>query len=328
MIGDADRLNETSGALQGGMIDGRADRADPPGLDRAGPPGRNVLELILVRLPELRKSDRRVAELILADPQAALTATVAQTARQAKVSEPTVMRFCAVLGFDGFQDFKLKLAHSVALGMPATRSVLEAADTPHTLTDKVFDYTMTSLDWARSQLDRHAVGEAIELLTAARRIEFFGFGASWIVAADAQQKFPLFGVPCLVHSDSHQQFIAAAMLQPGDVAVAISNTGRTSAVLDVIRVAREMGATVIGISGRAGRMSRLCDLLLVVETLENTDIYTPITSRLAALVLVDILAVGVAMRRGGTHHKRIAGMKRRLSAMRSGDPDGLADEPA
>ena len=290
--------------------------------------GRNVLELILVRLPDLRKSDRRVAEHILSNPQAALSATVAETARQAKVSEPTVMRFCAALGFDGFQDFKLRLAHSVALGMPATQSVLEAADTPQTLADKVFDYTMTSLDWARSQLDHRAVGKAIDLLAAAKRIEFFGFGASWIVAADAQQKFPLFGAPCLVHTDSHQQFIAASMMQPGDVAVAISNTGRTSAVLDVIRAAREMGATVIGISGRTGRMSRLCDLLLVVETLENTDIYTPITSRLAALVLVDILAVGVAMRRGSHHQKRIAGMKRRLSAMRSGDPDVMPDEEA
>ena len=280
-------------------------------------PRRNVIELIMVRLPSLRKSDRRVAEHILANPQAALTATVAETARSAAVSEPTVMRFCAALGFDGFQDFKLKLAHSMALGVPATQSVINVADTPRALADKVFDYTMTSLDWARTQLDHQAVAQAIELLTAAKRIEFFGFGASWVVAADAQQKFPLFGVPCLVHADSHQQFIAASMMQPGDVAVAISNTGQTASLLEVIRAAREMGATVIGISGRAGPMSRLCNLLLVVETLENTDIYTPMISRLAALVLVDILSVGVAMRRGGEHQARIAGMKRRLSAMRS-----------
>jgi len=281
--------------------------------------GRNVLELILVSLPDLRKSDRRVAEHILSDPQAALIATVAETARQARVSEPTVMRFCAALGFEGFQDFKLKLAHSVALGVPATQSVLDLTDTPQTLIDKVFDYTMTSLDWARNQLDHEAVARAIDILVRAKRIEFFGFGASWIVAADAQQKFPLFGVPCTVHMDSHQQFIAASMMQEGDVAIAISNTGQTTSLLDVIRAAKDAGATVIGISGRKGRMSRLCDLLLVIETLENTDIYTPTISRLAALVLVDILAVGVAMRRGSDHQRRLAGMKKRLSIMRSRD---------
>ncbi|WP_205880444.1 SIS domain-containing protein [Lichenicoccus roseus] len=287
-------------------------------VERTATSGRNVLELILVRLPELRKSDRRVAEHILSDPQAALVATVAETARNAGVSEPTVMRFCAALGFEGFQDFKIKLAHSVALGVPATQSVLDATDTPQKLTDKVFDYTMTSLDWARSQLDHEAVAQAIDLLATARRIEFFGFGASWIVAADAQQKFPLFGVPCNVHSDSHQQFIAASMMRAGDVAVAISNTGETTALLDVMRAAREGGATILGISGRAGRrMSRLCDLLLVVETLENTDIYTPTISRLAALVVIDILSVGVAMRRGSDHQQRLATMKKRLSSMRS-----------
>ncbi|MBE7211144.1 MAG: MurR/RpiR family transcriptional regulator, partial [Gluconacetobacter diazotrophicus] len=193
---------------------------DPDGRPAVG--GRNVLELILVRLPELRKSDRRVAEHVLADPQAALAATVAETARRAGVSEPTVMRFCAALGFEGFQDFKIRLAGSVALGLPATQSILDINDTPQAVTDKVFDYTMTSLDWARSQLDHEAVARAIDLLVGANRIEFFGFGASGIVAADAQQKFPLFGIPCGAQKDSHQQFIAAAMMRPGDVAVAIS----------------------------------------------------------------------------------------------------------
>jgi RpiR family carbohydrate utilization transcriptional regulator len=64
-------------------------------------------------------------------------------------------------------------------------------------------------------------------------------------------------------------------------------------------------------------MSSLCDLLLVIETLENTDIYTPTISRLAALVLVDILAVGVAMRQGPEHQTRLATMKKRLRSMRS-----------
>jgi RpiR family carbohydrate utilization transcriptional regulator len=281
--------------------------------------GRNVLELILVSLPQLRKSDRRVAEHILSDPQAALGATVAETARGASVSEPTVMRFCTALGFEGFQDFKLKLAHSVALGMPATQSVLDATDSPRAITDKVFDYTMTSLDWARTRLDHEAVARAIDILADARRIEFFGFGASWIVAADAQQKFPLFGVPCVIHTDSHQQFMAASMMQSGEVAVAISNTGQTTSLLDIIQAAKSAGATVIGMSGRTGLMSNLCDLLLVIETLENTDIYTPTISRLAALVLVDILAVGVAMRRGREHQHQLAAMKKSLRRMRSGD---------
>ncbi len=281
--------------------------------------GRNVLEHILLSLPQLRPSERRVGEAVLSDPAGSIGASMSGAARGAGVSEPTVMRFCTALGFESYQDFKLRLAQSVALGMPATQSVLDMTDTPQTLTDKVFDYTMNSLDWARKQIDHEAVAVAINMLVEARRIEFFGFGASWIVAADAQQKFPLFGVPCMVHLDDHQQFIAASMMQAGDVAVAISNTGQTTGLLEIAEAARVAGGKVIALSGnRDGALARHCDLMLLIETLENTDVYTPTISRLAALTVIDVLAVGVAMRRGAAHQQRISEMKKRLAAMRSG----------
>jgi RpiR family carbohydrate utilization transcriptional regulator len=121
------------------------------------------------------------------------------------------------------------------------------------------DYTMNTLNWARRRLDKGALVRAIDALEKAKRIEFFGFGASGILALDAQQKFPLFGVPCLAHTDSHQQFIAAAMMGPGDVAVAFSNTGETVAMIDIARTARENGATVIGVSGSDSPLLRQCD---------------------------------------------------------------------
>src|SRR5580700_6670401 len=102
----------------------------------------NVLEVVRLMRGELRKSDRKVADLVLADPNRILNATVAETAAAAGVSEPTVIRFCAAIGCNGFQDFKLRLAQSIALGMPATHSVLSAEDSTSTLADKIFDYTM------------------------------------------------------------------------------------------------------------------------------------------------------------------------------------------
>src|SRR5258708_17865138 len=150
---------------------------------------------------------------------------------------PTGMRFCGAIGFIGFQDFKVRLAQSVALGMPATHSVILPADSPEVIANKIFDYSMNSLDWARKQLDTRALQKAVDLLLAAKRIEFFGFGASGIVALDAQQKFPLFGVPCTAHCDSHQQFIAASMVKSGDVVVAISNTGHTKGVIEAPKTA-------------------------------------------------------------------------------------------
>ncbi|WP_413989248.1 SIS domain-containing protein [Labrys okinawensis] len=279
----------------------------------------NVLEVVRVMLGELRKSDRKVADLILADPHRILNATVAETALAAGVSEPTVIRFCTAIGCSGFQDFKLRLAQSLALGTPATHSVLLDTDPPEAVVEKIFDYTITSLDWARHHLDKEALKQAINILEQANYIEFFGFGASGIVARDAQQKFPLFGVPCGAQLDSHQQIMVASMMKPGDVAVVISNTGRTRSIIDVARTAKENGARVIGITGFETSLASHCDVTLLVETLDNTNIYTPTISRIAALVVIDVLSTAVALRRDEAHVRRFQRMKRRLAEYRTGE---------
>ena len=276
----------------------------------------NILEVVRTMSSGLRKSDRKVAETVLANPGRLLNATVAETADLARVSQPTVIRFCAAVGCSGFQDFKLRLAQSLALGTPATHSVLQNSDSPEAVLEKIFDYTITSLDWARHHLDKQALARAIDLLQAARQIEFFGFGASGIVARDAQQKFPLFGVPCGAQLDSHQQIMVASMMQRGDVAVVISNTGMTRSIIEVARTAREVGAKVIGLTGADSTLVNHCDVALVVETLDNTNIYTPTISRIAALAVIDVLSTAVALRRDEAHMRRFQMMKRRLNELR------------
>jgi len=276
----------------------------------------NILEVVRTTRAELRRSDRKVADQVLADPRRILNATVAETAQLAKVSQPTVIRFCSAIGCSGFQDFKLRLASSLALGTPATHSVLLDTDSLSAVVEKIFDYTMTSLDWARHHLDQAALERAVDMLEGAKRIEFFGFGASGIVALDAQQKFPAFGVPCGATTDAHQQVMVATMLGPGDVAVAISNTGRTRSIIEVARTARETGAQVIGITGGDSPLTAYCDVSLIIETLDNTNLFTPTISRIAALVVVDVLSTAVALRRDPEHQQRFARMKRRLSELR------------
>ena len=276
----------------------------------------NILEVVRTMSSGLRKSDRKVAEMVLANPNRLLNATVAETAELAQVSQPTVIRFCTAVGCSGFQDFKLRLAQSLALGTPATHSVPQNSDSPEAVLEKIFDYTITSLDWARHHLDKQALARAIDLLQSARQIEFFGFGASGIVARDAQQKFPLFGVPCGAQLDSHQQIMVASMMQRGDVAVVISNTGMTRSIIEVARTAREVGAKVIGLTGADTALVDHCDVALVVETLDNTNIYTPTISRIAALAVIDVLSTAVALRRDESHMRRFQMMKRRLNELR------------
>ena len=277
----------------------------------------NVLEVARKKRNELRKSDRKVCDVVLADPKRMLNATVAETAEWAGVSQPTVIRFCTSIGCQGYQDFKLRLAQSLALGTPATHSVILETDSPAEVAEKIFDYTITSLDWVRRHLDVTAISRAVDALENANRIEFFGFGASGIVARDAQQKFPMFDVPCGAETDSHQQIMVVSQLKPGDVVVAISNTGATRSIVEAAAMARARGCTVIGIVGMKGPLVDQCDIVILVETLENTNIYTPTISRIAALAVIDTLSTAVALRRGADHIERFTEMKRQLRYLRT-----------
>lgn len=279
--------------------------------------GRNILEVTRTLRSGLRKSDRKVADLLLESPQRVLNATVAETANMAEVSQPTVIRFCAAIGCEGFQDLKIRLAQSLALGTPATHSAITDDDTPEEVATKIFDYTISSLDWARHALNMEQMNAAVDLIVKATHLELFGFGASAIVAQDLQQKFPLFGIPCNATMDSHQQLMAASMMKPGSVAVAISNTGQTLSIVELARLAQEQGAKVISMTGSTQTaLFDYSDVVINVETLDNTDLFTPTTSRIAALVAADILSTLVARQLGVPHNQRLVRMKRYLSQMR------------
>ena len=139
---------------------------------------RNLLEQIRSRLEELNKAERKVAEVILQDPQQATRYSIASLAQAAQVSEPTVNRFCRSFGVSGYPELKLQLAQSLASGAAYVSRAVEADDGPEAYTRKIFGSTIASLDSACQALDPRAVDKAVDLLIQARQIHFFGLGAS------------------------------------------------------------------------------------------------------------------------------------------------------
>jgi len=292
----------------------RSGTADEPEASADEP----LLQRLALQMGSLRQSERKVAEIIKADPELLLHSTMAAVADAAGVSEPTVMRFCTTLGFDGFQSFKLQLAQALALGIPASHSAINDGDSVPELATKIFDHSITSLDRARRHLNTDGIEEAVAVLLKASEIVFIGFGASGILAQDAAQKSSLFGVPCTAPTDTHQQFMAASTCRPSTVLVAISNTGRTQSVIQIAAQARQNGATVISITEGESPLQRASDISIIAKTFEDTDFYTPTVSRLAGLVVIDILATSVATNRGGNHLTRIRQMKEGLATFRTG----------
>lgn len=279
-----------------------------------------MLERIRARLSQLSPAEQRVGKAILERPNQIAEAPIARIAIIAGVSQPTVVRFCRSLDCKGLSDFKLRLARSLVSGMPFIHSTVDAGDSTVDLASKVFDNSISALIRARNDLGPESIGRAIDWLASARSIEFWGLGNSGITAQDAQHKFFRFGPPALAYADPHVFGMSAALRSPGDIVVAISGSGRTLDMLEAVESARSAGARVISITPGGSPLAAKSDLVLIAEPQEDPDIYAPMTTRLIHLALLDVLAVGVAMRGGAPLANKLEQAKRTLSKRRMTAP--------
>ncbi len=270
---------------------------------------------------QLRPSERKLADYVIDAPLEVVDLAMTDFARRAGVSQPTIARFCQALGFSGFREFKIRLAQSIASDVPAPSVFRDVrADEPAAgVAAKVLDRTIGALLQVRNSLSSDSVATAISLLADARRIEFYGAGGSGIAALDIQHKFFRLGVPSVAYSDPHTYTTSAALLSAGDVVVVISNTGRTRDILDAVKSALAGNAKVIAITHGNSPLARMASVSLFANVDEDTDIFSPMTSRISHLAIGDILAVGVALARGPDFAERLAEAKDVLNKRRVGN---------
>ncbi len=269
-------------------------------LGRLGDQSRSaILDQVRRALPDLSAAEKRVAEQVLAHPRAVLGDPIAEIARAASVSQPTVIRFCRSLGCDGLSDFKLRLASALSGNLPVTHTQVTGEDSVLELGAKVLGNTASAVLEVRNQLNQEALDQAIGRLLGARRIEFHAVGHSVVVAQDAQLKFLRFGIPTVAYTDSRVQLLAAQVLGAEDVIVVISSSGKVPELLQVVDVAQGRGAAVVAITAGSSPLARKADVALVVDHHEDVDTQVPMISRILHLLVIDILAVGVAMRGRG-----------------------------
>jgi RpiR family transcriptional regulator, carbohydrate utilization regulator len=260
-----------------------------------------MLDRIRASLPSLAPAEQRVAKLVLADPRSFASLPVVELAERSHVSKPTVVRFCRSVGYDGLSDFKLKLAGSVSEGVPFIHRSVDTDDKVADVVVKVIDNTVSAFLKYRNEASAFAVERAVDALTPATRIEFFGVGNSGIVAQDAQHKFFRLGLHTVAYSDGHMQVMSASTMKPGDVVVVISNSGRTRDLMDATDIARKHGATTIVITATGSPLASAGHIHLAADHPEGYDRYSPMVSRLLHLMIIDILATTVALRKGANN---------------------------
>jgi RpiR family transcriptional regulator, carbohydrate utilization regulator len=279
-------------------------------------PATTLLDRIESLVDSLRPSEQAVARFVLRHPNLVISLSFPEIAARAGVSQPTVARFCVAAGFSGYRDFKLRLAQSLAKGIPFVHRDVAPQDSMAEVGAKVFDRGIAALMTVRNHLDPAAMERATKALAKARRIEFYGLGNSGIVAMDAQHKFFRLGVPTVAYSDPHVHSMAASLLAKGDVVVAISGSGQTRELIRSVEIARDAGAETIAITASGSPLAKLAGMAIYADVPEDLDVYAPMTSRLVHLAMIDALSVGVALARGPELGARLKRAKQVISERR------------
>ena len=260
--------------------------------------GSAILAQIKRTLPNLSPAEQRVANHVLSQPRSALNDPIAQIARLADVSQPTVIRFCRSMGCEGLSDFKLRLASGLTGTMPITHTQVTQQDSMLELGAKVLGNTASAILQARDHLNRDSMDRAMRLIAAASRVEVYAVGHYGAVAHDAQFKLLRVGVPAVAYTDTRLQVLAAQQLRADVVVLIISSSGRIAELLDVAETAQARGATVVAITESQSPLARKAHLSLIVDHVEDIATQVPMISRILYLLMVDILVVGVALQRG------------------------------
>lgn len=253
----------------------------------------DLMNKITAAYSKMTKAEKKVADIVLSNPQDTLHATITDLAKMCDVGETSVFRFCRTLSLNGYQDFKLSLALSTSAPSNShakdSVNILDSADCKDT-SSRILQTYKSALDTAFRALNFNAITKTVDLILSSKSVHLFGFGGSGVSASQAQNKFLRILPNIIYNNDSHTQLTQAALLSKGDLAIIFCNSGITKDCIEISKICHNNGASVA-----------FATMFLKTPAVAYSDVILPcganegpmeggsISAKTAQLFLIDIL---------------------------------------
>jgi DNA-binding MurR/RpiR family transcriptional regulator len=274
---------------------------------------------IVARLREIadtgRHSDSQVAAAILSDADFATHAPISRLAEKAGVSEPTITRFCRMLGFEGTRDFKVRLAQSLAIAGRYITPGPVREQSGSGVTSIIARSAIDAVETVCNRINRDDLELAASHIAQAGMVRAFGSGGSSSMAAtEMESRLFRLGIAASSHIDGEMQRMTAATSNKDSVIIAYSLSGELALLIEAVTIARRYGAKTIAFTAPGSRLAAAAELVMPFHIEEGTNIYRPSPARYALLALTDMLAMSVAEKIGAPAVERMRRIKN-LQAM-------------
>ncbi|UOY92017.1 MurR/RpiR family transcriptional regulator [Ectobacillus sp. JY-23] len=261
-----------------------------------------ILSKIENYMDRFSPAEKKIAVYILENAEIVPNLTTKDISANTGSSEASVVRFCKTIGIGSFKSFKLALVRDLTVAEFNINdfSITETKDEPFELFNKVTYVNKAAVEATLTTVDKKELDKAVSAMLQAEKLLFYAVGGSSVSAIDASYKFTKLGYTSLTSLDFHTMLPLAANLNPGDVLVVISTSGRTKDILEVTRFAKKRGATVLAITklDPSSPLYKEADIKLCTPDVEQDHRIGSIASRMTQLNIIDTLYLAMFHRIG------------------------------
>lgn len=238
----------------------------------------------------LYDAEKKVADYIIAHPSEVIEMSIAELAAQCDASQATVMRFCKKVGCTGFYQFKIRLAGELREQGEQVASNEISLDQMEQSIQNIMVNKMEELKATFQNINPDEYKEMIEKILEADLIEFAAMGNTIPIALDGAYKFDQLGLQAVSFPVWESQEAFARMLKKGDMLIAISASGASKKLLNIVKIAKKKGALIVAITNQhTSALAKESDYLLLTATRENVFHNQISFTRMAAMALIDSL---------------------------------------
>ena len=243
-----------------------------------------------------------MANLILGDAAAAAKMSAIELAESAHVSQATVIRFCQLIGFEGYPAMRDLLASEITWAQAASLLAevpgeVDLSQDDAAVLGALIHTQIGAVKSAGQLADVTAIGRVADMIASSSRIDVCGMGASGTMAVAACERLRDIGLNAYAWNDLHRGLSSAARTGPGAVVIGLSNSGATYEVLRVVAKARERGAFTVGVtSDAASPLAQLADEVVLTFDPRVAGGVGDVAAQASQLFIVDLLYLLVVKR--------------------------------
>ncbi|MBS5063224.1 MAG: MurR/RpiR family transcriptional regulator [Hungatella hathewayi] len=259
----------------------------------------NVPNRIAEKYSKMTKAEKRIADYFMKQSGNLQLVSITELAEQCKVADSTIFRFCKMLGYKGYNDFKLALAKEQGSAMGASArpddeldvysSITRSDDVP-TTGQKLKTMYFAAIEQTLELLKPESVALAARILKNSERVYCLGQGGSLITAMEAWVRFATVAREFTTVQDTHLQMIAASLLTERDTIWFFSYSGATKDMVDILTLARERGARIIVVTRYAkSPATQFADVVLICGSNESPLQSGTVVAKLAQLMVIDMV---------------------------------------